>query len=435
MPTRRPVRSVLAVLLVLAASSAAVPSGEGALEIRDGGTGPGGLSRLGDPAGRLAIAVADDGERVAAAFPAAKDPEDSRVAVTGPGEDPPVEWVVDGLVVALRFGPEATWLAAVVERTDRGGRRSASLAVFDLARPDRRPRILTLPASARGLAVRRGDGRIAVASDGEIRTFEPPTLRSGRVFAVAGANRSVAFVPGGNRILIGRPDGVWSVDLAAQQERDGMPVGSRAATDGPVVEIAVSPDGTRALARLEGDRVVEIAVDPLAVEPTGRIAESVAWPARGEPVPVPAVEAPASPAEPPPPPVPPPAAPAPPPPTPAPPPATPPESPPESPPEAASEPAALPEGQVAGRLTGPARSRAAAIRLLGPDSILREASRVPVAEDGTWVADGLLPGVYRVMAEGEGGAVLTCSPPFRTVRVEEGARVEVEPIEVRSAVR
>lgn len=384
---------------------------------------PSALVALGDLTRVTAIAVSPDGSRAAAAFPAGKEDDETRVAVAGLAEG----WILDGKALVLRWSPSERRLLALVEKIGRKGRRSAFLDAIDVEQPGRRPQRIVLPESARGLDVRSSDSLLVIASEGDLRTFDSETLRSGRIYALAGENLSVAFVPGGERVLVGRMDGVVRVDLSAPQGREGMPVETRAATDVPIVEIVVSPSAERALARVEDGRLFEIRVEPLDATATGRTATALAWPGTAAPVPI--EPAPLRPPEPvletaPPPPEPVPEAPLPP----------VAEEPPPAP--VVEEPApALPSGQVAGRITGEGRGEVVAVRLLGPDSVIREAKRVPLNPDGTWSADGLLPGAYRVVVDGGPDRVLRSEPAFRTIRVDAGSRVEVDDLEVRGALR
>jgi hypothetical protein len=386
---------------------------------------PPAFAAFGDLSRVTAIAVSPDGGRAAAAFPAGKKDDESRVAVSGLTEG----WILDGKALVLRWSPSGRTLLALVEKIGRKGRRSAFLDAIDVGEPGRRPQRIVLPESSRGLDVRSSDSLLVIASEGDLRTLDSETLRSGRIYALAGENLSVAFVPGGERVLVGRADGVVRVDLSAPQGREGMPVESRATTDVPIVEIVVSPSAERALARGEDGRLFEIGIEPLEATATGKTASALAWPGTDTPVPIepaplrlpgPVLET----------------APPPPPPEPIPEPPPPPivgESPPAP---VVEEPVpALPSGQVAGRITGEGRGEVVAVRLLGPDSVIREAKRVPPNPDGTWSADGLAPGTYRVVVDGGPDRVLRTEPAFRTIRVEAGSRVEVDDLEVRGALR
>ena len=89
---------------------------------------------------------------------------------------------------------------------------------------------------------------------------------------------------------------------------------------------------------------------------------------------------------------------------------------------------------IYGTVHGPAVDRAVAMLVSGPNNILREAARVPIAADGSWSVSGLSPGRYRVQVDGGGGTALATTPPFRLVVVEDDRPVEVQPIEVVRAL-
>jgi hypothetical protein len=104
-------------------------------------------------------------------------------------------------------------------------------------------------------------------------------------------------------------------------------------------------------------------------------------------------------------------------------------------PEPAAEPPAHAEGhQVSGHIDGPAADRVAAVVLLGPDNILREAQRVRPGSDGWWWADGLQPGRYRIQLDGGGETVLLTQPPFVLLEIEAGKPVRAAEIRVLEAL-
>jgi hypothetical protein len=90
--------------------------------------------------------------------------------------------------------------------------------------------------------------------------------------------------------------------------------------------------------------------------------------------------------------------------------------------------------QVSGHIDGPAADRVAAVVLLGPDNILREAQRVEPGSDGWWWADGLQPGRYRIQLDGGGETVLLTQPPFVLLEVEAGKPVRAAEIRVLEAL-
>ena len=77
------------------------------------------------------------------------------------------------------------------------------------------------------------------------------------------------------------------------------------------------------------------------------------------------------------------------------------------------------EGQLGGRA-----ELVAEIVILGPDSALKQFSRVkPIVEGGTgsYQVSGVPPGRYHVMPMGKGGASLKSRPAIVTVSVTSGA--------------
>jgi hypothetical protein len=88
---------------------------------------------------------------------------------------------------------------------------------------------------------------------------------------------------------------------------------------------------------------------------------------------------------------------------------------------------------VHGLVEGPAVSEVAAIVLLGPDNVLREAARVVPDRQGHFVASALPPGAYRAIAAGKAGRVLICEPPFITIRVDSNGAVEAPVLKVLRA--
>lgn len=460
--------------LLLAGAAVSLVASAGEPVVLPSDPAPAALAAAGDLSNATAVALSPDEESAVAAFPAGKDDEETRIVVVLAGAEP-FDGFAKGRVVSLRLAGRTA--LGVAERFDRKGRRSASLVAVE-GGGDRRPREIVLPPTARGLDLLVTEETLFVAAEDEIRTFDAASLRSGFLYSVPGPNLAVAAIPGGTRLLLGRPDGLLLVDLADPQGRDGLPPRERVDTAAPVVEIAASPDGAEALARLEDGSILEIEFDPLRANPTGRTGTAILWPGKpagrtehgGREV----VAVSARPVVP-----------------------EPPgteivsERDPPIPPELAGD-SATPHGgrevvaaedsnrtenqsfqQVApeaarpeipsdpdppeppgspgdsvepihnlaatvaavGRVVGPAAGEVLAVVLLGPDNLLREAARVAPRPDGTWVAEGLAPGSYRAVLDGGSGKVLVSSPPFVTFRVEGGKRVVVPDVEVRRSVR
>jgi len=397
-----------------------------------GGPVPDALARLGRVDSPLALTVGNDGH-AAVAF--ALDEKTSAIRWVGAGDEAPREVELAGWVRSLLFGPEGRELLAVVRRERKRGRGETYLARFATASGDAEPN-LALPAGARGMDLAE-TGLLVVACEEEIRTFRMPALTSGPLYRLPGENWTVATLPDGDRLLVGRAEGLVLVDLDDAQTIDGLPVRDRVELGAPIVGLAVAPDGTRAVARAADGRIFEVTFDPLRAVGTGS-GDAIAWPGvrkRSSPPaelvvvdeeeqtqpPAPAIEEP---------------------PAVSPPPAIPVERdepappPPASPVQVSIAPPPVPTSSesravsVRGRVTGPAVGLVAAVVILGPDNVMREAARVRPAENGSWAVEDLAPGGYRIVVQGASGRVLETRPPFATARVEAGSPAEVGPIEV-----
>lgn len=417
----------------------------------------------------LALALSGDGAAAAAAIEAAEAGRSVLRLVTPEGGEPET-MELPGIARSLLFSPDGSRLYAVLERPKRRGPGEALLYDMDVGTLRSGAPIL-LPVTARALAISIEEDTLLVACRDEVRSFRLPALASGPLYRIPGENLAIADLGGGD-VLVGQTDGLLRVHLRDPQGRDGLEPRERAKTAEPVVGLAAAPDGQAALARLAGGTVRRVALGPLRLEETGRSGTAVAWlgapRARGleekrpQPQPAPiadrhleAGQEPAPPraagqreqtqtevgvhephAEPEP--------------------EAPGETEPlhrgktekapearlnteEAPPSseristaeaAAASPqaAGLAAGAVRGRVSGPALAGVAAIVLAGPDNLLRIARRVRPSPDGSWSADGLAPGLYRVILSGEKAGVVVTDPGFRTVRVEAGARIEVPEI-------
>jgi hypothetical protein len=81
-------------------------------------------------------------------------------------------------------------------------------------------------------------------------------------------------------------------------------------------------------------------------------------------------------------------------------------------------------GVLRGRFEGAAADHVREVVLFGPNNIVREARRVTPEADGTWKAENLVPGRYRVQLDGGGSIVLVSDPPFATAVVTGGETVD-----------
>ena len=301
--------------------------------------------------------------------------------------EPPRAVELPGRVLGLAVANDGNFAFAVVRTVDRKGVvRSVDLVRVEL-KTSKVSAAAPLPATAKGLAIAAGGTTLLVASKDEIRTFQLPQFSSGPLYRVLGDNVGVAPIANSTRIVVAQRARLVTVDLAEAQGRDGLSLADETAVSTP---LRTMMDGVGLLGSV-------------ALSDDG-----VAWcvHANAPPAPVPPPPEPAPLKETAPPPVV--AAPVEPPPKPAP-----------------SEP-----GTLSGQVSGPALGDVAAIVILGPDNVLREAARVRPDEHGRWAVPLLPQGSYRVLAAGNGGRVLTCDPPFVTIRVISDQAVEVPGLKV-----
>jgi len=360
----------------------------------------------------------------------------------------PKELLLGGRALGLALASDGGTAYALVRTVDRKGKvREVDLVPVDLAAA-RASAEIRLPDTARGLAVSPDGTTAFVVGRDEVRTFRLPELTSGPMYRVPGENVGVRPLDDGCHLLLVQVSAVGLVDLRAQQGREGLalartgdaPVSLRAVMsstpDG--VPIALSDDGT--VTRIEVPPAPEptvVAGDESGATPEPAAAAAAAAAAGSPPEPPieirtqveppPVIELPA--AE---------TAPVAPPPEVASPPtgrAVPPEvaPPTESEPPSAAAATSGGPGTLSGAVEGAERRSVAAIVILGPDSILKEAARVSLDAAGRFTVRSLSPGAYRVVAAGVGGRVLICDPPYITVRVGPEGPVEAPVLHVLRA--
>ena len=361
------------------------------------------------PAAVLALGVKSDIE----AFGIAPEASVAVVVMAHPGEgsgfvlrfakagEGPKDVKLAGRVLGLSVAPDGKSAYAIVRVTNRKGAvRSVELVRVDLetARTSSGP---TIPATARGLALEAGGLTLLVASHDEIRSFQLPGLASGPLYRVLGNNVGVAPIAGSSSVILAQSSRVVLVDLAGPQGRDGLVLSQEVPVPAPLRGMLASAGGAGPIALSDGGLAwcVQASAPPLPPPIQEPPAEPEPAPAVAEPPPEPPV-------------------------------AAAPETPPIVP--AATETPAEP-GTVSGAVAGPALPEVAAIVLLGPDNVLREAARAIPDEKGRYVASALPPGAYRIVAAGKGGRVLICEPSFITVRVDSNGAVEASVLKVLSA--
>jgi hypothetical protein len=423
--------AALLILAVVAAAAAAPPlivPGEGLPEA---------VVALGPLERVEAFCISADGATALAAFPSARGARRSVLRI-GHLESNPAEIELGGAVLDLVVTAPGDVAFAIVRETDKKGvSRRVSLLQID-PRAARTAGSVALPATAHGLAFGPGELSLLVAAKDEIRSFLLPDLTSGPLYRLAGDNVAIAPLSGTTRALVGQGARIALVDLAAPQDRDGLPVLAATEAAAPVRTLDSAPDEPIAIALLADGSSALVETDPLRLVPRPP-ALAIAWPGtKAVPPSEPVAPAPAATAAPPP------AAVAPPPAVPpitgAPPPAAavPPTEPvaepfvEAEPPEPVAESSGEP-GTVTGVVAGPARADVREVVLLGPDNVLKEAARVAPDGSGRFTVSGLMTGSYRIVAAGQGGRVLVCNPPFVTVKVRPGAVLEAPALDVLRA--
>ena len=245
---------------------------EGPLLLPDD-TPPPAFHSLGPIEGSLALALTNDGSLAAAAFRDTERSKFSLIRLASAEDTREVE--VRGIIQALRFSNQGDLLLAIAHRLGKKRVLEAYLLTIDPMTLEER-RSVNLPDTARALDLWTAGSSILVACENQVRTVSLPQMRSGRLFWIEGKNRAVASLPGGDLMLLGQEGRILLVDLSDPQGRDSMPVREEITVPGTVADLAASPDGTRALARLEDGTTFTVRLDPLRIEEEGK-AEAIAW--------------------------------------------------------------------------------------------------------------------------------------------------------------
>jgi hypothetical protein len=349
---------------------------------------------------------------------AASEGEDERsVLWLSSGGDEPRAVKLAGRVMGLALLGDGTQAYAVVRSIDRKGAvKSVELTRVDV-KAARAISALTLPFTARGLAIGAGGATLLVASRDEIRTFQLPNLSSGPLYRALGENVGVAPIEGSTGVVVAQPSRIVVADLAGAQSRDGLALKEEAAAPARLTGMLASTGDAGPIALGERGTAWCVRVDPTLPLPPPSPPPPPPLPPQEQAAPETAPEA-----------------------APVAAPTAAPEATPEPTPDVSPEaapvtpiPAPEPPGTVSGLVAGPASAEVASIVFLGPDNVLHESARVAPDERGRFRTPALPAGMYRIVASGKGGRVLICEPPYITIRVGSDSAVEAPVLKVLRA--
>ena len=402
-------RKALVALLACVASAAVGVRAE-PVAVRPCGELPAPILALGAPGDLEAFGLsADDGVAVVSSRAPGR-PGASVLKFARSGEAPRSVSLV-GAIRGLAVAGDGSHAFAVVRETDRKGFVvSVDLVGVDL-KTGRTSSLATLPATSRGLAFSAGGESLLVACNDEIRSFRMPRVSSGPLYRVPGDNVGLAPIEGSSRVLVAQRSRLVVVDLGEAQAREGLPLSGGTPVEGTLVALMGTVGSFGPVALVDGGAAWCVHVErktstqgaPSEAPPLPKAPPLVPAP----PPTVPELASPASPPLPPP------------------------------PPAAQEEPGerTIPAepGSLSGLVSGPMRGEVGAISLLGPDNVLREATRAVPDKEGHFRVSGLPPGAYRIVATGRGGRVLICDPPFVTARVSSNSAVEAPALNVLRA--
>jgi hypothetical protein len=399
------------------------------------------LDGLGDLSVASAVAVASGGAGVAAAYPEGKDGRDSILMLRGSDGNAVEQLRIPGEVRSMVFADGGTTLLAVVAK--RSKRRPPETYLASIELDSLRPRrLVSLPHTATDVDFWPDNGSIVFTAQNELRTFRYPELSSGPLYRILGRNLAFAHL-GGSQFVVSNERGLLIVDLSDRPGEEEMPARARLDPGATVVEIAVLETAPRIAARREGDNPpIRIELPPLSPPTSPELEAARSGKQRATPddaasgpdatetsesstadasptdteagtdggtatktEPVVAEIHPAAEADP------------------------------HSTSETeATRPIEVPDGldaSIVGRVADVAADVEVLVLAQGPDNLLREASRVPVQPDGTFVFVGLAPGSYRLVLDAGGRRLIESDPPFQIVRVEDvDSPVTAEPFHI-----
>ncbi len=330
-----------------------------------------------------------------------------RFRLPGELEDQTLE--IKGQVRSLAFAENDGALLAVVQKQSRRRPWDSFLLRIDTATA-KTERMVTQPSTAAGMALWPETGHLLVACDQEIRTFILPGFRSGPLYQLPGGNLALAH-HSGSLVLVGRTADLVLVNLEDPQGEKQIPVRQQVGIAVPLLAMSVSSDGTRLYGvNLDGEKVdqplgmLDFPAAALPLKQTAPRPEPLPAPEpeqeqRPEPEPVVVKELPSEPE-----------------------------------PEPQPEPSVPAEDfQLYGSLRGAAANRVEWVVILGPNNILREATRIQPDADGRWGVESLPPGRYRIVLDGGSSHVIESDPRFATVQVVQDEAMEAPAFLVRRA--
>ena len=308
---------------------------------------------------------------------------------------------------ALAVSPSGTVLAAARGREVALFDSAAATARASAGRVDRQDdatSVVPLPFAPEDLAFSRDGRLIAAFGAGGLVFIVPATgvvIWPETVASLTGATelRPLAF-PGAGRDLIVAAFPSGAVAALPAPEISGAPTAGEASGAEVAGPPPVTAPATSAPPAVVPSPAAEPAASPTAVSAAASSTPPISPPPAAETVqpPVPDVAPPSRPT-------------------------TPTVAPPTEPPAAAPAPPAPREGAAEATLSGTIRgdrTRVRAVVLYGPDSIVREFARVAPDAAGEWKTPLPPPGVYRLVAIGDGSTPIAVAPSFLTITVNSG---------------
>jgi hypothetical protein len=257
---------VAATAIAIAIVSSGFPCAAARIEVASGER-PAILDQVDDESELLAAAIDPEGERAAFAF-ATPDGTRARVVFfpSTRTELPSVE--LPGTVRDILFAPDGSGVWFIHFKPARKRLGDARLMWLGLEDP-RAKSLLRLAPTAAAIDLWTAGEALLVAARDEVSTIRLEGYRSGRLFRLVGENLSLTALASSDLLLVGQTDALVLMDLGDRPGETEMPRRAELSVDSPVVELASTPDGRAALARLRDDRLLRVTPWPLAAEPDG----------------------------------------------------------------------------------------------------------------------------------------------------------------------